>query len=128
MDPLKIDATEETPLIVLDPENNHFEFSGKSFPEDVAEFYNPVLEWLQAYSENPNEETVVDCKFEYFNTASSKVILDIMLKFEEMHENDHVIRVNWHFNEDDEDMEEAGEEYSDMIDVPFEFFPFQLED
>ena len=128
MEALILEGAEESPHIVLDPENNKFDFSGKSFPEDVAEFYNPVLEWLDNYLESPNKETVINCKFEYFNTASSKVILDIMLKFEEMVEAGHTVKVNWHFNEDDEDMEEAGEEYADMVNVPFKFFPFHLED
>ena len=59
MEALIIEATDDTPKVVLDPANNVFEFSGKSLPEDVTTFYGPVLDWLDSYSESPNPKTVV---------------------------------------------------------------------
>ena len=100
-------------------ENKILEISGRSLPEDVTAFYEPVLNWLNEYSENPNDKTVFNFKLTYFNTASSKLLLDILMKLEEMHENGNNVLVRWHFPEDDEDMEEAGEEYADIVDVPF---------
>lgn len=120
MDSLIIEATDETPRIVLDPANGMFEFSGKSLPEDVTTFYNPVLAWFDQYALTPNEKTVVDFKLVYFNTASSKLILDILFKLEELTENGANISVKWHFQEEDEDMKEAGEEYGDLVEMPFE--------
>lgn len=120
MDALIIEATDETPKIVLDPANNVFEFSGKSLPEDVTSFYGPVLSWLDQYAQSPNEKTTVDFKLVYFNTASSKLILDILFKLEELTEGGANISVRWHFQEEDEDMKEAGEEYGDLVEMPFE--------
>ena len=120
METIKIAGTEDTPKVILDPENNEFEISGRSLPEDVASFYNPVLNWLEEYIENPKEKTEFNFKLVYFNTASSKLLLDILMKLESLHENGNEVLVKWHYPEDDEDMEEAGEEYSDIVDVPFE--------
>ncbi len=120
METIKIAGTEDTPKVILDPENNEFEISGRSLPEDVASFYNPVLNWLEEYIENPKDKTEFNFKLVYFNTASSKLLLDILMKLESLHENGNEVLVKWHFPEDDEDMEEAGEEYSDIVDVPFE--------
>ena len=120
MDLLSIEATDETPKIILDPENNVFEFSGKSLPEDVLTFYGPVLDWLEGYGDSANKKTVFDFKLVYFNTASSKLILDILFKLEELHEAGADISIVWYYQEEDEDMEEAGEEYADLVDVPFE--------
>ncbi len=120
MEVIKIKGTDDTPNVILDPENEIFEISGRSLPEDVSTFYNPVLNWLDEYAKNSNEKTVFSFKLEYFNTASSKLILDILMKLEEMYENGHDILVKWFYPEDDEDMEEAGEEYSEIVDVPFE--------
>jgi len=120
MEALIIEATDETPKVVLDPANNQFEFSGKSLPEDVTTFYGPVLDWLDSYSESPNPKTVVIFNLVYFNTASSKLILDILFKLEEFFENDTDISVEWHYQEEDEDMEEAGEEYADLVEMPLE--------
>jgi uncharacterized protein YkuJ len=57
----------------------------------------------------------------YFNTASSKIILDILMRLETLHEDGKNISVEWHYEEDDEDMQEAGEEYADIVEVPFTF-------
>ncbi|MGD1843852.1 MAG: DUF1987 domain-containing protein [Salibacteraceae bacterium] len=125
MEIISIEATDETPAVTLDASSNTFDFSGKSLPEDVSTFYNPILDWFDSYSLNPNETTVVDFKLTYFNTASSKCILDILMKLEEIsEEGNSAVTINWHYQEDDEDMEEAGEEYADIVDIPFEMMPY----
>ena len=120
METIKIAGTEDTPNVILDAENEIFEISGRSLPEDVASFYDPILNWLDEYSEGPNEKTIFNFKLVYFNTASSKLLLDILMKLEEIHESGNEVLIRWYYPEEDEDMEEAGEEYSDIVDVPFE--------
>lgn len=124
METISIEATDETPAVTLNAESNTFDFSGKSLPEDVSTFYNPILDWFDAYSLNPNDETKVDFKLTYFNTASSKCILDILMKLEEISEAGNSVTINWHYQEDDEDMEEAGEEYADIVDIEFDMMPY----
>jgi hypothetical protein len=120
METIKIQGTEDTPKVILDKEKEIMEISGRSLPEDVASFYEPVLTWLEEYAQSPNKKTIFNFKLVYFNTASSKLLLDILMKLEEIHEAGHDVLIRWHFPEDDEDMEEAGEEYADIVDVPFE--------
>ncbi len=120
METIKIQGTEDTPKIILDKENDLLEISGRSLPEDVTAFYEPVLTWLDEYAQNPSPKTIFNFKLIYFNTASSKLLLDILMKLEEIHEAGNDVLIRWHFPEDDEDMEEAGEEYADIVDVPFE--------
>lgn len=126
MEVIKIKGTDDTPNVILDKDSGIFEISGRSLPEDVSSFYEPILNWLDDYEEQANEETVFAFKLVYFNTASSKLILDILMKLEEMHENGKKILIKWYFPEDDEDMEEAGEEYADIVDVPFEQVSYTL--
>ena len=87
MEVIKIKGTGDTPTIILDKDNGIFEISGRSLPVDVTTFYEPVLNWLEDYQEEANDQTVFSFKLVYFNTASSKLILDILMKLEEMHEN-----------------------------------------
>jgi len=124
MEALKIVGTEDSPQITLDLDANIMELEGRSLPEDVNTFYEPVLSWLEEYSKNPLENTVFNFKLTYFNTASSKVILDILTQFEEMIEEGHQVLVRWHSPDEDEDMQEAGEEYAEMVDVPFEMVSY----
>ncbi len=127
MEVIKIIGTDDTPNVILDADNKIFEISGRSLPEDVASFYEPILDWLDDYAEEANPKTVFDFKLVYFNTASSKLILDILLKLEEMYEAGKDVLVRWHFPDDDEDMEEAGEEYADIVEVPFEQVSYPLD-
>lgn len=124
MEPLKIRGTEDSPQVILDAGANTLEISGRSLPEDVNTFYEPILSWIEEYAKNPAESTVFNFKLTYFNTASSKVILDILTQFEEMIEEGQQVLVRWHFPDEDEDMQEAGEEYADMVDVPFEMVSY----
>ncbi|WP_089678645.1 DUF1987 domain-containing protein [Catalinimonas alkaloidigena] len=120
MEIISLEGTEDTPKIILDGKNGIYEISGRSLPEDSAEFYGPVLEWLDQYADAPNSATEFVFKLEYFNTASSKLILDILSKLEDI-DNASVV---WYYDEDDEDMQEAGEEFSELVEVPFEFKTF----
>lgn len=126
MEVIKIKGTDDTPSVILDKENEIFEISGRSLPEDVTTFYEPILNWLDEYAANANAKTVFSFKLVYFNTASSKLLLDILMKLEEMYENGNDILIKWYYPEDDEDMEEAGEEYADIVDVPFEQVSYAL--
>ncbi|MEQ8576084.1 MAG: DUF1987 domain-containing protein [Fulvivirga sp.] len=117
MDILNLEGTEDTPKIMLDKGNGIFEISGRSLPEDSAEFYQSVLDWIEEYSQDPNPSTEFMFKLEYFNTASSKLILDVLSALEDI----DGMAIMWYFHEDDEDMEEAGEEFSELVEIPFEF-------
>lgn len=129
MEPLKIVATEDTPAITFDKEENIFELSGRSLPEDVNSFFEPIINWIEAYREDALDQTVFDFKLEYFNTASSKLLLDLLMLLEEIQEDGaSEITVNWYYHEDDEDMEEAGEEYAELVEITFELKPIKDED
>ncbi len=124
MEVLDIRATNDTPKVLLDPENDIFEISGRSLPEDVVTFYQPVIDWLEEYKDSPNEFTEFVFKYIYFNTATSKLIQDILIKLEEIHEEGNKIQVIWFYEEDDEDMLDLGEEFSENVDIPFEIISF----
>ena len=124
MEALDIRATNDTPKVLLDPENDIFEISGRSLPEDVVSFYQPVIDWLEEYKEEAGEFTEFVFKYIYFNTATSKLIQDILFKLEEINEAGHKVQVIWFYEEDDEDIMDLGEEFSENVDIPFEIISF----
>lgn len=119
MEILRIEPTNLTPFVLLDGSGN-LELSGRSIPENSLEFYQPVYEWLDAYLENPLDKTIFEVKLDYFNTSSSKCILDILKKIDKLESKGLDVLVKWYYNENDEDMKEAGEDYGDLLDAPFE--------
>ncbi len=126
MEVIKIMGTDDTPNVIFDAENEIFEISGRSLPEDVTAFYEPIINWLEEYTKNANEKSVFNFKLVYFNTASSKMLLDVLMKLEEIYEAGKEVLVKWFYPEDDEDMQEAGEEYADIVDIPFEQVGYPL--
>jgi hypothetical protein len=119
--PFVLEKSQDTPGVILDKTGNVFEFSGTSIPENTKKLYQPVLDWIEEYIKNPNDETVVNFKMDYFNTSSTKALLDIMILFKEIAKNGKMLIINWYFNEDDEDMLEAGEGFSKMVRFPFNY-------
>ncbi len=119
MKPIIIEGTPKTPTIKFDVSEGIFEIKGRSIPESSVEFYKPLIDWLDDYKETPLDKTVVNIRLEYFNTSSSKCILDVFKKLEAIHKAKNDVVVNWFYEEDDEDMLEAGEDYESIIRVPF---------
>ncbi len=120
MENFHLEARQHTPFISFDPNTGIMEMKGRSTPENSVEYYAPVLEWLDNYLQSPCTQTVVSVQFEYFNTSSSKCILDVFKRFAQLHKTGKSVKINWYFEEEDEDMQEAGEDYSDILGVPFE--------
>lgn len=119
MEPIIIEGTPKTPSIKFDDKDGIFEIKGRSIPENSVEFYKPLNEWLDEYMQVPLDKTVVNIRLEYFNTSSSKCILDVFKRLEAIHRSKHDVEINWFYEEDDEDMLEAGEDYDSIIKVPF---------
>lgn len=120
MEPLILKETEDTPSVVLDRNKNQYEFSGRSLPEDVIVFFQPVMDWIEKYSKEPGDEMIWKFKLEYFNTASSKILLDILMKLEEIKGKGTNILIQWYYDKTDTDMLEAGEEYKELVSLDFE--------
>ena len=125
MEPIIIEGTPKTPTVEFNAEEGKVEIKGRSIPENSVEFYNPLIAWLEAYGSNPKDVTQVNIQLEYFNTSSSKCILDVFKKLESLAKAGNDIKVNWFYEEDDEDMLEAGEDYQSIIKLPFKMIEIE---
>lgn len=124
MEQLKLTGTDESPEVLLDKNTGEFKFSGKSLPEDVKAFYRPILDWISEYTKDANEETIIEFRMIYFNSASSKQILDILEHFQEAKNAGKKVHVKWYYMDGDEDMSDAGDSYQDLVDVEFELIAY----
>lgn len=122
-----IPRTERTPEIVLDKsgDKGQIKFIGRSLPDDARTFYQPIIKWIEDYFGNPHESTVISFDLEYFNTSSSKMLLEIIRKFQKLQEKDKHLKVEWYYLEDDEDILESGVTFQDLTDVEFDFISYQ---
>ena len=118
-------SEELLPGILLDRESGKFRIFGKSCPVDAFEFYDPVFEWFDEYIKNPLKKTVLDLKLSYFNTVSAKFLLRLMTKMESLSSSGHDVKIRWYYNEDDDEMEEAGEQFENILNLKFELIPVE---
>ena len=98
---LQLAGTLVTPSVDFDSASGLLTLSGVSMPEDMGRFYSPLLTWMRKYAEHPAPQTIFRIEFSYFNTATSKVLLE------------------WCYLADDIDMIEAGENYEMLLRAPF---------
>ncbi|MBP8848940.1 MAG: DUF1987 domain-containing protein [Breznakibacter sp.] len=119
------DGTPKTPSVRLDGTTGIIEVKGRSIPENSVEFYKPLIDWLEKYGAAPCANTVVNIQLEYFNTSSSKCILDIFKKLELINKKGNPVEINWYYEEDDEDMFEAGEDYQSIISLNFKMIELE---
>ena len=127
MEELVIEGSPKTPTIKFDPKSGDLLLKGRSIPENSIEFYKPLVDVLDAYNASPQSTTKVDIQLEYFNTSSSKCILDVFKKLEAINSGNSEVTINWFYEEDDEDMLEAGEDYQAIISVPFKMIEVEEE-
>lgn len=126
MELIQLDGTSDTPDVKLDPDNRHVRLAGRSLPEDVSEFYSPILKWLDDYSKTTSDKTIVEFQLDYYSSATSKMLLAIFYKLEKLKENGTDVLVKWFFPEDDEDIQDSGEMYADIVDLPFEHIRYSV--
>lgn len=123
MENLIINATDITPEINFNVNNHSFVIKGESRPENVKEFFEPVLNWIDAYfTENKSDEKqVFTIMLAYFNSSSAKFMLTLLKNLGKFYLNGSNIEINWCYEEGDDDMKEAGEQMSEMAKIPFNF-------
>jgi hypothetical protein len=128
METLTIQGTPKTPTVEMNVDSGIIEIKGRSIPENSIDFYRPIVEWIDKYADSAVAETKVNIQLEYFNTSSSKCILDVFKKLEQVYKKngDKGVVINWYYEEDDEDMLEAGEDYQSILKIPFKMI--ELED
>jgi len=120
MNDLQIKGTIKSPTFDFNYEKGELNIKGRSHPEDVLTVYKPVLQWLEEYSKNPKPITTVNITLEYFNTSSSKVILEIFRQLKKLQDAGNSVIVKWYYAESDHELRDDGEMFSDMVKLPIE--------
>jgi hypothetical protein len=117
----RIEGNSQRPTVIIDNENGLIELSGSSIMENPLEVFIPVFNKIAEYVDNPQPKTTVNFKLTYFNTSSSKLLLDLIQNLENVHKQERsLIQVNWYYFEDDENMMEIGEDFAMLCNVPID--------
>ncbi|MEQ8413324.1 MAG: DUF1987 domain-containing protein [Imperialibacter sp.] len=121
MEKIYIQATEFTPQVHFDPSNGIIELRGNSNPHNSLTFYTKVIHTLEDYVVNDTRGLVANMAFRYFNTSSSKCLYDMFKQLNAMRKKGRQVTINWYYSLDDEDMYEVGKDFSDLMNLNFNF-------
>ena len=122
---LDLAKTTDTPAVEFNPDAGVFRIEGESYPENAMEFYRPVIECLSNFVTAGAKGLEVNLKMLYFNSSSSKCLLDIFDILEEYAAaSEKQVKVNWYYQEDDEDIKESGEDFAEDLNLEFELIPY----
>ncbi|MFN2268697.1 MAG: DUF1987 domain-containing protein [Desulfonatronovibrio sp.] len=124
------EKTKSTPWINLDPDNHRFKISGESYPENSANFYSPMLQWLETYlNQLENESLEINIELIYFNSSSSKVFMNFFDMLEDAAQRGVSVTVNWMYHEDNDTALECGEEFQeDLENMKFNLMELSAEE
>ncbi|MCX6153008.1 MAG: DUF1987 domain-containing protein [Candidatus Kapabacteria bacterium] len=123
MENLFIESSKKTPLINFDCKSGVCQLKGRSIPEDTFNFYQPVISWISDYVQIPLPVTQIKMELDYFNTSSSKFLLELFKKFKEVKEynTDYSLQVEWYYEDGDEEIKEIGEDFKEILNLDIKF-------
>lgn len=78
---------------------------GRSYAENTDQYFELLYNWVQTYN---HEQIEINMMMDYFNSSSSKWLFNI-IKFLEDNSKIKQLAVNWFYDDEDEEMIEAGE-------------------
>jgi hypothetical protein len=126
MQSLRIKETATTPEIDLDAEKARLSFSGESYPENALDFYRKITDWIKDFLAEHKGDVKVDFNLIYFNTSSSKAIMDLLDYLDEYHKSGAgEVNIVWRYQEDDEDIMESGEEFAEGLSLNYELVSYE---
>lgn len=123
---LKLFPSKITPYVLIDPTKQILLIKGKSSPEDTIKFYNLIFVGLKNYALTGKNNLYVHICLTYFNSSTAKCLFDLMKHLRKLQTYGLYVQVNWYYEEDDEDMLEAGEDYKMVSKIPFRFVPLDV--
>jgi len=108
---LEKEKTTSTPYILIDEEKSYMKFEGRSFHENVAEFYKDVNDWLDTYLAIDFGTFTFDFEMNYFNSSTSKLLHNMLTKMDKCASDKKKVIVNWITTGDNDIIIECGEDF-----------------
>ena len=87
------------------------EISGESYMEEAYKFYLPLIDWLKKYTTELRKPITLNFKLTYFNTASSRLILDILDLLKKYSDYGGDVKISWFYDPADPDILDEIEDF-----------------
>ena len=90
--------------------------SEESYMEESYSFYKPLMDWIKEYFKLKNK-LEFNFKFTYFNTSTSKMIIEILELLEHKKAEGNSVEINWYLPADDPDMLIEVEDFEQDVQI-----------
>lgn len=121
MDKLEIEPYLQTPEIKFNPINGEMFISGKCYPADAIEYFQPMISWAKKYVKETKVSTSLVCEIEYLNSASQKQMVELFLALKPLFDEGKGLKIKWKYEEGDDDILSVGELIENELEIPFEY-------
>jgi hypothetical protein len=128
MNDYRVQATRSVPEVEMRADNGLVRLEGECFPEDSVAFFEPVFAWLKAYMAETRGRLRAEFRLSYFNSSSSKFLLDMVALFDGYVQQGGRVEARWFYASDDEDLRESGEELAEDAHFPFALIETPVEE
>ncbi|MFL5762452.1 MAG: DUF1987 domain-containing protein [Bacteroidia bacterium] len=124
MESFTIEATRHTPEVLINFGEGMMYIKGRSYSEDSMEFFTPIFANVRTYFENPQPSTTFDFQFEYLNSSSFKLVVEVLILIKKLSPPENKLIVKWRHEKDDDDMLTLGEEASRVSALPIDLIAY----
>jgi hypothetical protein len=122
MDDVIIKPTDKS--MAVDISYGILNFTGRSILTDPKVFFDPINAWVSHYLKDPSEETVVNIKLEYIDTASTQALYQILRQLNNLRKKGLGLIINWYIEAGDPEMKELGEMIEQRLDIEFQYISY----
>lgn len=119
MDKFYHEETVDKPMVLIDLEKPVLKIKGSSYPENAANFYHSIIDWISERKDKISGELECEFFYNYINSASKKSVFDLLSLLEKLHKNGIKLYIKWNYDVYDDDMYEMGKEFLDMTELPY---------
>ncbi len=128
MKTLIVDAVPDSPYypeVNFNSETGVCELIGESYMEEAYKFYTPLLKWLKEYTLELNNAIILNLKLTYFNTNSSRLLLDLLDILKKSQQAGNDVEINWYFEKDDPDVKDEVEDFEIETGLQIKMIPLE---
>jgi hypothetical protein len=120
MEKWTIDATDRSPLVLLDRQESFLRIEGRSYPEEGMDFFDPIIVRFKTLENSENPIRTIHIRLEYYNSATSKALSELFQSLSIAKRAGHDVKIVWEYEEEDDGIQEDIDMFIDTFDLPFE--------
>jgi hypothetical protein len=120
MENLHIEKGRTTPAVIFNTDGE-LRIEGNSICENSIAFYTGPLEWLKEFESTNPKKITFHVNLEYFNSSSSMLLIKVFTQLQQIVKSGAETNIIWYYPEEDTEMIEAGQNFSRIAKLPFNF-------